>query len=126
MTTISGSASALSSLASLYANENASTSSASPNTLTSVQVNKLVGIAEAGTGGATNSISTLLGGQSTTSTPDLNSIIDSIQAQTDAATASTDSPMSTTASAPTEQQKAASLMQSVYQTQQNNLFTLLG
>jgi hypothetical protein len=138
MTTISGSTSALSSLTALYAAETASSADTGTNgasgkgILTSDQVKSLVGTVE---GSATSGISTLFG-QSTTSPTDLSSIIDAIQAQSD--TAATDAATGaakettgggttgTSTSPVTEQQKAATLMQSIYQTQQSNLFTLLG
>ena len=128
MTTISSSSAALTSLASLYANEQAGTSANDGTDKTTAglsdsQISSLVGLAEgSGTNGASQ-ISTLLG-QTTTSSGDLSSIIDAIQAQgTGSGTTATDG---STTNATTDQQKAAAMMQSIYQTQQANLFTLLG
>jgi hypothetical protein len=130
MTTISGSTTALSSLTSLYASESGSSATDSTKAdggLTSDQVANLVSLAEGNSGSNASGLSALLG-QSTTSPGDLNSIIDAIQAQTAGAASDTASD-SDTAKAPstaTDQQKAAAMMQSIYQTQQANLFTLLG
>jgi hypothetical protein len=126
MTTISGTTSSLSSLAALYQAENvASASTGTGAGLTSDQVDSLENIVEGEGSTAASNLSTLLG-QSTTSPTDLNSIIDAIQAQGTASASDSTSTGSTTTSAATEQQKAAALMTSIYQTQQANLFTLLG
>jgi hypothetical protein len=137
MTTISGTTSALSSLVSLYSSESGASATADSTAtgttdsgLTSDQVSNLVSIVEGGSAGAMSGPDALLG-QSTTSSSDLSSIIDAIEAGksdgSSSASATGASPTSTmTSTATADQQKAAAVMQSVYQTQQANLFTLLG
>lgn len=140
MTTISTSTSTLSSLASLYASENdasaatgAGTSTGSTTSgastqggLTSDQMANLVSIIEGKASSSTSGLDTLLGQSAPSGASDLSSIIDAIQAQTGAAASAgtTDAGATTTATA--DQQKAAAMMQSLYATQQANLFTLLG
>jgi hypothetical protein len=124
MTTISSNTSAFSSLVSLYAKSDDGTGSSSAS-LTQAQQQNIVSMLEGGDSSTSSGLSTLLGtSDTTTSSTDLNSILDAIQAQTDATAgaATTDNSTSTA----TTEQKAATLMQSVYQSQQSNLFTLLG
>lgn len=122
VTTIASNTAALSSLVSLYGSENGSGAK-----LTSDQVSSIESMVE-GSGGSTSTGLSALLGTSSTSTDDMNSILDNIAAQagttTTTAAASDSAPTTTTAT--TQQQKAAALMQSVYQSQQANLFTLLG
>lgn len=122
MTTIASNTAALSSLVSLYGSENGSGAK-----LTSDQVSSIESMVE-GNGGSTSTGLSALLGTSSTSADDMNSILDNIAAQagTTNTTASASDSTPTTTAATTQQQKAAALMQSVYQSQQANLFTLLG
>lgn len=132
MTTISSSTTALSSLLSLSAKTNDASGTGS-SALDTSQQSSILKMIEGGDSSANAGLAALLGTGSDAGTAtgtDLSAILDAIQAQTDSPATATDgtgATGSTTGStATTEQQKAATLMQSVYQSQQSNLFTLLG
>jgi hypothetical protein len=142
MTTISSNTTALASLLSLYANSSSSTSTdggasnASTAGLTSDQMGSVVNMVEGTTPDTTSGLDAMLADSSSTDDgSDMSAVFDAIDAQMEAnatsalnasSAGSDGTSTSTTSTATAEQQKAAALMQSVYQSQQSNLFTLLG
>jgi hypothetical protein len=129
MTTITSNTAALASLSAYYAQANSHAGNGTA--LTSSQESSMVAMVQ-GSSDASTGLSALLGStDGTTSSTDLSGILDAIQAQTDAsvanATAGTTSSSATgSTTATSSEQKAIAMMQSVYQSQQANLFTLLG